>query len=76
MLIRRFYSIYKNTFADMDNLIAVVQMTSTANKEINFQKCKTLITNAHKCGAKVCISLRIVMSLINSEKILTIKVYT
>lgn len=38
----------------MENLIAVCQVTSTANKEKNFQMCKTLITNAHKCGAKVC----------------------
>lgn len=53
MLVKRVYSIFKNTFADMDNLIAVCQMTSTANKETNFQACKTLITNAHKCGAKV-----------------------
>lgn len=54
MLGRRFYSIFKNTFSDMDNLIAVCQVTSTANKEKNFQICKALITNAHKCGAKVC----------------------
>lgn len=39
----------------MDNLIAVCQVTSTANKEQNFQACKTLITNAQKCGAKVCL---------------------
>jgi len=39
----------------MDNLIAVCQITSTANKEKNFQACKALITNAHKCGAKVSI---------------------
>lgn len=37
----------------MDNLIAVCQITSTANKEKNYQMCKALITNAHKCGAKV-----------------------
>lgn len=54
MLVKRLYSIFKNTFSDMDNLVAVCQMTSTANKETNFQTCKTLITNAHKCGAKVC----------------------
>lgn len=53
MLIRRLYSIFKNSFAEMDNLIAVCQVTSTANKEQNFQICKSLITNAHKCGAKV-----------------------
>lgn len=39
----------------MDNLIAVCQLTSTANKDKNFQACKTLITNAHKCGAKVSV---------------------
>jgi hypothetical protein len=53
MLIKRLYSVFKNTFSDMDNLIAVCQITSTANKEKNYQMCKTLITNAHKCGAKV-----------------------
>jgi len=41
----------------MDNLIAVCQITSTANKEKNFQACKTLITNAHKCGAKVSVDI-------------------
>lgn len=54
MLIKRLYSVFRNTFSDMDNLIAVCQITATANKEKNFQTCKTLITNAHKCGAKVC----------------------
>lgn len=53
MLIKRLYSIFKNTFSDMDNLIAVCQITSTGNKEKNFQACKALITNAQKCGAKV-----------------------
>ncbi|XP_060844615.1 deaminated glutathione amidase isoform X2 [Rhopalosiphum padi] len=53
MLIKRLYSVFKNTFSDMDNLIAVCQITSTANKEKNYQMCKTLITNAHKCGAKM-----------------------
>lgn len=55
MFIKRFYSVFKNSFADMDNLIAVCQLTSTANKELNYQMCKTLIMNAQKCGAKVCI---------------------
>lgn len=54
MLIKRFYSICKNTFPEMENLIAVCQMTSTASKDKNFQTCKKLITDAHKCGAKVC----------------------
>ncbi|XP_027849946.2 deaminated glutathione amidase [Aphis gossypii] len=53
MLIKRLYSVFKNTFSDMDNLIAVCQITSTANKEKNYQMCKALITNAHKCGAKM-----------------------
>ncbi|VVC41049.1 Hypothetical protein CINCED_3A009336 [Cinara cedri] len=53
MSIRRFCSIYKNVLADMDNLIAVCQVSSTANKETNFQMCKSLITNAHKCGAQM-----------------------
>jgi len=56
----------------MDNLIAVCQITSTANKEKNYQMCKTLITNAHKCGAKV--SMDNVMSYFkNSFKPLIIK---
>ncbi|XP_025203414.1 deaminated glutathione amidase [Melanaphis sacchari] len=53
MLIKRLYSVFKNSFSDMDNLIAVCQITSSSNKEKNYQMCKALITNAHKCGAKM-----------------------
>lgn len=53
--LRRLYSVFKNSFSDMNNLIAVCQLTSTSDKENNFKMCKTLIMNAHTCGAKVCI---------------------
>lgn len=54
MFIKRFYSVFKNSFGDMDNLIAVCQLTSTAAKKVNYHMCKTLIINAQKSGAKVC----------------------
>lgn len=52
------------------SLVAVTQMTSTGDKEKNFETCARLVSEAASVGAKVCVFVSLSYSQIMSMYVL------